>query len=121
MINRKYRRLEKALVPCMEFGSWCSWYSGADQLRAKMALINFFRVLLDMPCEKRLMHNGIWCEKRGDYEFYRDIRRIRSCLRGNDFAGACNELITLCEYENSILQKRIYVCMERLYHEYLEV
>lgn len=117
MISRKtkYQLLDKALDECRKFDNWFVQYDGADNIRAKKALTEFFKVFLKMSPDRRLDLGG----RRDYYMFYVDLLPIREALKEHNYPHVCHELVTIFHYE-PISQNRIYVCLEKLYHEYLE-
>lgn len=117
MLSRtaKYRRLKQALNVCEEYDDWSNRHHEPDSVKAKSVLIDFFKVYLNMSPDKRF---DFGC-RGGYYSFYIDMLSLREALEEHNYPRACNELISLCFYEPS-LQNRIYVCLKKLYHEYLE-
>lgn len=111
----KYRRLEKALVACKEFDDWHNLRNKPNCVRAKNALVDFFKVFLKMSPDKRL-DVGF---RSNCNSFLINVRLLRNALEEHNYPRACNELISLFVYE-PILQSRIYVCLEELYHKHLE-
>lgn len=74
MISRtnKYLRLDKALEECRKFDNWFTQYDDADNIRAKTALTEFFKVYLKTSPDRRLDLGG----RRGYYMFYINLLPI---------------------------------------------
>lgn len=117
MISRKtkYLRLDKALDECREFDNWFAQFDDADNIRAKTALTEFFKEYLKISPDRRLDLGS----RQDYYMFYVNLLPVREALEERNYPHACHELLTLFHYE-PILQNRVYVCLEKLYHEYLE-
>ena len=113
--RRAYDKIERLITPLTEFNI----FDKCDESEAKRALIAFFTEYMKMkPCKYVMPKNSL-CSKNSYYSFYRNLIPVMCALQNNEYAKACNEIVTL-EHNEFILQKRIYIAMRLLYQKYLE-
>ena len=86
-----------------------------DEGNAKAALLEFYEELRKVLPDKALEFNTL----NEYYSFYYSMIPMMLALRDKQYRLACHELITL-EFNEDIMQKRVYSGLMYLYRQYLE-
>lgn len=86
-----------------------------DDSIAKVALLEFYQELRKVIPDKTLEFNTL----NEYYSFYYNMIPMMLALKDKRYRLACHELITL-EFNEDIMQKRVYSGLMYLYRQYLE-
>ncbi len=115
--KRERKRIYNALAPLNKYDDyWLAEKSDKENNEAtKKELIEFFRIYSQCKPEKEVKITSTYSY----YSFYTNFMLMRKAVIEEKYAVACHELLTICAFD-SILQRRIYICLMGLYHDYLE-